>query len=228
MPAAESCTVAVICRGDRATHGFDEYELATRRIFSEQQDAEAYAFGVSPSRGAVVVLGDWADVAARGAQYGSRVYIKIIRNPSPTRPVGFGAQRILGVAPAPTDARLIINDYSALRLPGVARTPLGACDCNGATLYAGDWIRDTVTGFVMCAATFKVKDSDGDDDFRFVSEDGGHRIELKHAVLHTPDPKTPIGMIAHCDQEAHAGAVAAKRTPQPQGPSVFENLDEWI
>jgi len=225
----ESALYAVICRDD-ATDDMQSkgpYALATRQLFATEREAEDYADGLSFSRDPVIVVGNWANVAALGARYGSRVYVKVIRNLSPGMHIpGFGALRVLGVAPDPADLSVPIADYSALRLPGaaVSRVPLGARDCNGATLYQGDWIRDTVTGFVMCAAAFKA-----DDPPRFVTLDEGHCIVEKHADLYTPTPKTPVGRIAFCDQAAHALAVAALHAPPvAQGPSVFDNLDEWI
>ena len=174
----------------------------------------------------MIVVGDWADAVALGTHFGSNTinrFVKVIRSPSPgMRIPGFGALRGRDLAPDSADLRIPLV-YSALRLPGATRTPLGARDCNGATLYPGDWLRDVHTGFVMRAAT--------NDDARglLLSIDLTHCIEPERAVLYTPDPATKVGKIAECDQGAHADAVAKRHVPAPaQGPSVFENLDEWI
>jgi len=48
----------VVCRNDRNADGTPgPYGLATRRVFSSEEQAQTYALGVSPSREPLVVRG---------------------------------------------------------------------------------------------------------------------------------------------------------------------------
>lgn len=104
-------------------------------------------------------------------------------------------------------------------------------DSNGASVYAGDWLRDTVTGFVLCAAQLRSAQVDQD----FMSWDGQWVIPARKSVVFIPSfgEAIPHERVAGCDREAYRaarmGASAPRHIPPVSldGPSVFEKLD-WL
>ena len=107
-------------------------------------------------------------------------------------------------------------------------------DCNGRTLYRGDWLMDKDTGFVMRADGIRIVgagDLNDDPGTYIVSSDGNWNIPQKHAVLITPARSSvPNEYVATCDLEAYRQArmgAAGRPTPAAVGPSVFDKLD-WL
>jgi hypothetical protein len=101
-------------------------------------------------------------------------------------------------------------------------------DRNGASVYAGDWLRDKRTGFAARAARLN------SDDY-FVSTDENWIISTRDSVLFIPafGEEIPGDKVAECDRAAYRrarmGGVARPSLPAVSldGPSVFEKLD-WL
>ena len=102
-------------------------------------------------------------------------------------------------------------------------------DSNGSGVYAGDWLRDTVTGFALRA------DQMSSGEFEFKSRDRQWIIPARKSVVFIPSfgEAIPHERVAGCDREAYRaarmGASAPRHIPPVSldGPSVFEKLD-WL